>query len=179
MINLDWERLSDGAQAALAGKLAGLYGHERSAAAFNALAIDKQQALLIFAWRLRERQLWDAVRRIDNVYGEGGVGMSFAAWPGLESMLRRRKDFTRWFAAHGRSTSGFFERHRPRAALHFIRLDAGEPRWTVHFDLYGPAASVASRLLHIYHEKWRGMTPNWQSVAASLRSDGPAAYAAG
>ena len=58
-------------------KLAGLYGRGGDAEAFDALELDKQQSLLIFVRRLNHLQLWSVVRRVENVYGTGGVGMNF------------------------------------------------------------------------------------------------------
>ncbi len=69
----------------LSGKLSGLWGAATDEMAFDALTIDKQQALLIILSRLQAKNLWPFVRKINNVYGEGGVGIGFDAWPGLKS----------------------------------------------------------------------------------------------
>jgi hypothetical protein len=45
------------------------------------VAIDKQQAMMLLVDRLQTKGLWHLVKRITNVYGEGGVGMQFEAWP--------------------------------------------------------------------------------------------------
>ena len=106
-LRLSWRELSAATRQALEGKLVALYGARRDEVAFDALAVDKQQALLILARRWRELKLWETVRSVLNVYGEGGVGMNFAAWPLLESTLDRRDDFTRRFATHS-DTDGAF-----------------------------------------------------------------------
>ena len=104
-------------------KAGGALRRERDEDAFNALACDKQRALLILARRFSELGLWDAVRRIENVYGEGGVGMNFDAWPMLYSTLKRRTNFTSRFANHGDTTGGFIERGVGRASLHILFVD--------------------------------------------------------
>jgi len=121
---------------------------------------------LLIMRRLTALNLWSAVRRIDNVYGEGGVGMYFTAWPFLESVLRRRRDFTRWFARHPDNHGGFLERTRPRAALHFLYIDNGERRWNVHFDLHSGVASPASTVRHLVHERLLGRRPDWTQIKA-------------
>ena len=172
---LSWRELNADARAALQGKLEGLYGHERDESAFDALAVDKQQALLILVRRLRELKLWDTVRRVENVSGEGGTGMNFAAWPLLESTLRRRKDFTSWFATHGDTAGGFLERGKALAALHILYVEDGERRsWAAHFDLYNPWASPASAWRHLLHEKLRHETPGWRAIRAALWNRGRA-----
>ena len=166
---LRWHDLTPATRAALEGKLAGLYGHEQDDEAFDSLAVDKQQALLIFVRRLRELKLWDAVRRVENVYGEGGTGMNFAAWPLLESTLRGRADFTTWFARHTDTAGGFLERHRASAALHILYVDEeGKRRWAAHFDLYNPWASPLNAWRHLLHEKVRRGTPGWRTISAAL-----------
>lgn len=172
---LGWRELDAETRASLQGKLAGLYGHERDESAFDSLAVDKQQALLILMRRFAELKLWDTVRRVENVYGEGGTGMNFAAWPLLESTLRRRDDFTAWFATHGDTTGGFLERGRTRAALHLLYVDdAGrqqqpeQRRWAAHFDLYNPWASPVNAWRHLLHEKLRHETPGWRVIKSAL-----------
>ena len=48
---LRWDDLPDALRDDLAHKLEGLYGHADAASAFDLLAADKQQALLLFAAR--------------------------------------------------------------------------------------------------------------------------------
>jgi len=91
---LRWSDLPDDIRQALTDKLAGLWCSSGDAEAFNSLSIDKQQALLLILFRLRQKALWHLVRHITNLYGKDGVGIEFAPWPGLESTLARRKDFT-------------------------------------------------------------------------------------
>ena len=160
--------MSAATRAALERKLEGLYGATRDETAFDALAVDKQQALLILVRRWRELNLWETVRRVENVYGIGGVGMNFAAWPLLESTLDRRDDFTRWFATHGDTAGGFLERGRARGALHVLYVDGTERRWAAHFDLYNPWVSPINAWRHLLHEKMRGETPDWQAIKAAL-----------
>ena len=68
------------------------------AVAFESWPVDKQQALMLLMDRLQTKGLWHLVKRITNVYGEGGVGLQFEAWPMIESTLTRRRDFTRLMA---------------------------------------------------------------------------------
>jgi hypothetical protein len=163
-----WRELREETRHALAGKLVGLYGLERDEYAFDALPEDKQQALLMLARRLGELDLWEPVRRIENVYGEGGVGMSFQAWPVLVSTLRRRDDFTTLFASHSDNTGGFLERGRTRASLHFLYVDGVVRKWAVHFDLYNPWSSPLNAWRHFLHEKIRGETPDWKAISDAL-----------
>src|SRR5687768_8744696 len=107
-----WKELSGTLREALTGKLSGLWGAATDEEAFNACAVDKQQTLIIMATRLQAKNLWHVIRKIDNVYGEGGVGLGFSAWPLIESTLRGRKDFTRLFANHKDTTGGFYEKGR-------------------------------------------------------------------
>ena len=165
---LCWTDLPVRSRAALTGKLAGLYGAGSDAEAFDALAVDKQQTLLLLAGRLRQLGLWHAVKRIENVYGLGGVGMNFAAWPLLASALRRHKSFTTLFASHKDTAGGFLEIGRPQAALHFLYTEKIERRWAVHFDWHGPLASPMSALRHLYYEKWQRMNPDWRAIRAAL-----------
>lgn len=165
--DLTWQVLPLCARDAFSGRLTGLYGHETDEQSFNSLTEDKKQALLIIASRLIELNLWQAVRQIENVYGRGGVGMNFTAWPLLASILKRRKDFTTRFAAHRDSSGGFFER-RLRASLHFLYVDNGERCWSMHFDLYGPVASPVSFCQHLFYEKVRGITPDWRDIKPLL-----------
>jgi hypothetical protein len=171
---LAWTELPADARAALEGKLEGLYdiaGDAGDARVFDALTIDKQQALLLFARRLSRLRLWRAVLRVTNVYGEGGVGLEFVAAPNLRSRLRRSGRFTTRFAAHRDTAEGFYELRRPHAALHFLRARRGGHEWSVHFDLYAPLANPLSALRHLWHEKLRAETPRWEEIAAALGYD--------
>jgi hypothetical protein len=163
-----WKDLGEETRRALARKLEGLYGQERDEAAFDSLAEDKQEALLILLRRLSELELWHAVRRIDNVYGKGGVGMSFTSWPQLWSSLCRRADFTKLFANHSDNAGGFLERGKLLASLHFLHTDRNALNWGVHFDLYNPWASPFNAWRHLLHEKLRGETPDWKSIKKAL-----------
>lgn len=171
---LNWRDLSEETREGLGRKLEGLYGQGSDQNAFDALATDKQQALLILFRRLQELKLWHAVRRVENVYGMGGVGMDFAAWPLILSTLRRRSDFTRRFANHHDTTGGFIERGTgsPRASLHilYVEQENGARRWAAHFDLHHPWASPRSAWRHFVHEKLKGLTPDWRVISASLWS---------
>ncbi len=165
-----WRELNESVRFALAGKLCGLYGAPTDEAAFDALAPDKQQALLLLHGRMNELGLWPVVRSIDNVYGLGGTGMSFAAWPFILSTLQQRRDFTRLFANHGDTTGGFYERGRATAVLHFLYVDAAEQprRWAVHFDLHSPVHSPVSAFRHLRHEALGGVTPDCQAIKKCL-----------
>ena len=164
---LRWGELPEGTRAALARRLRGLYGGTGDAEVFDALAVDKQQALLILARRLVELKLWDAVRRVENVYGEGGVGMRFLAWPFLRSALgRRRAAFSTWFATHRDTSLGFIERGRRLGSLHVLHCEGCY--WEAHFDLYNPWASPANAWRHLLHEKIRREVPDWRTIGAAL-----------
>jgi hypothetical protein len=164
-----WARLPERLRASLERKLEGLYGGSKSETVFDHLAIDKQQALLIIARRLLALNLWDAVRRIENLYGEGGVGMNFLAWPYLKSTLERRRDFTALFARHHNTTKGFIERGTRSASLHILYRDDSTRRgWEAHFDLYNPWASPANAWRHLLHEKVHGQTPGWRTIGQAL-----------
>jgi hypothetical protein len=165
-----WATLPHQNRELLAGKLIGLWGAVSDEAAFDSWPVDKQQALLLLMNRLREMNLWHTVRRITNVYGEGGVGIQFLAWPMIESTLRRRSDFTRRFANHKDTTGGFYEKRRGDAILHFL-FQEGDPRqWYVHFDLYSPIHSVNSAVKHFRHEFLGGLTPDWKMIAKLLNT---------
>jgi hypothetical protein len=165
---LRWDELPQGARAALTNKLDGLYGQAGNESVFDALAVDKQQSLLLFARRLRELELWQHVERIENVYGTGGVGMNFLAQAHFASLLAGRPDFSSRFAVHRDCAEGFSEVNRSRAALHFLRMRDDARRWSVHFDLHAPAANPLSAFRHIWHEKLRRETPDWRVVKAAL-----------
>jgi len=165
---LRWDDLPGALRDNLTDKLAGLYGHTDAANAFESLAADKQQALLLFAARLGELNLWREIERIENVYGVGGVGMSFRAHGGLGDALAAHGQFTTRFAAHRDCAAGFCETGRARAALHFLRMKDDAPLWSIHFDLHAPAATPLSALRHLWREKVRGETPDWEAIKAVL-----------
>ena len=167
-VELTWADLSGETREMLRGKLAGLWGAESDAAAFDSWALDKKQALLLLLKRMEAKQLWHLVKRITNVYGEGGVGLQFEAWPMIESTLSRRNDFTRMMANHTDTTGGFYEKQRAAAVLHFLFLE-GEPRtWYVHFDLYSPVHSAGSMWKHLRHEFMGKVKPDWRMIATFL-----------
>ena len=172
----NWRELPAETRAALAGRLAGLYGARTDEAAFDALSLDKRRALLLFVRRLTELKIWRGVVRVRNVYGTGGVGMEFAARSRLERALGLRGDFTRRFAARAGGSGGFRERGARRAALHFLYEggDARGRRWSVHFDLDNPLASPLHALRHLYREVWRGATPDWRAIEDALGRSSPA-----
>jgi hypothetical protein len=168
---LSWQDLPGEVREALTGKLSGLWGADSDAAAFNNFPVDKQQTLLILVSRLAAKGLWRLISRIDNVYGEGGVGIGFSAWPFIISTLRSRKDFTRLMANHKGTTGGFYERGRSSAVLHFIYENGPPQKWYVHFDLYSPVHSPASALKHLRHEFFGKLTPNWRMIQERLQAE--------
>jgi hypothetical protein len=163
-----WNDLSEGTRETLTGKLSGLWGAPSDEAAFNGLAIDKQQTLLIMAARLKAKDLWQVIRKIENVYGEGGVGLAFDAWPIVESTLRTRKDFTSFLANHKDTTAGFYEKGRADAVLHFLFVEGVPRKWYVHFDLYSPVYSPLSALKHLRYEFIGKLTPDWRMIQKCL-----------
>ena len=165
-----WKDLAADVRDAIAGKLTGLWGAASDEAAFDNFAIDKQQALLIIASRMRAKELWHVVNKIDNVYGEGGVGIGFSAWPFILSTLRGRKDFTKFMANHKDTTGGFYERGRPDSVLHFLYVDGKPQKWYVHFDLYSPVHSPVSAWKHMRHEFIGKLTPDWRMIKDSLNA---------
>jgi hypothetical protein len=166
-----WEDLADEAREALSGKLSGLWGAVSDEAAFNGLALDQQQALLIILYRLLAKGLWQVIRKIDNVYGKGGVGIDFSAWPSIESTLKARRDFTRFLAKHRNTTGGFYEKGRGDAVLHFLFAEGKTRKWHVHFDLYSPVHSPASALKHLRYEFLGKLTPDWRMIQRVLNSE--------
>ena len=170
--SLSWTNLPYETRELLSGKLAGCWGAPSDEAAFDSWPLDKQQALLLLLNRMQLKGLWHLVKRITNVYGEGGVGLQFEAWPMIESTLSRRRDFTRMFANHKDTTGGFYERQRSAAILHFLYQE-GEPRtWYVHFDLYSPVHSPGSMWNHLRHEFLGKVKPDWRLIAKYLNHQG-------
>ncbi len=167
---LRWSELPAQAHHALTGRLVGLWGAVSDEAAYESLTEDKQQALLLVLSRMQAKDLWYLVRSIDNVYGEGGVGMGFAAWPLIESTLRRRKDFTRVFANHKDTSGGFYEKGRAQAILHFLFQEGSPRRWYVHFDLYSPVHSFSSAGKHLRHEFIGKICPDWKMIKQCLKA---------
>ena len=167
---LKWAELDQATRDILGKKLDGLYGYGATPAAFDSIALDKQQAILLLMRRLVALNLWDAVRIISNAYGEGGVGIYFTAWPYLWSTLNRRKDFTQRFARHKDNTGGFLEKTRLNATLHFLYIDEGtdnsERQWHVHFDRYGPWGSPFTTARHLLNEKFLARHPDWRTISA-------------
>ena len=167
--SLSWARLAENMRAALGGRLAGLFEHTSDEAAFDSLAADKQQSLLLFVSRLGRLGLWDSVLGVTNVYGVGGVGLEFFVADDFSTALDAHPLFTRRFAAHGDTAEGFLEKGRARAALHILRPRDGRDRhWAAHFDLHSPLATPASALRHFYIEKVRGRTPDWREIRIAL-----------
>jgi hypothetical protein len=159
-----WAELIEEEQGRYRNKLSGIYGHEGDEAAYNALTQDKHEALRLISDRLIRAGLWQHVGRIVNVYGVGGVGMYFSPVDDLDSELRRRKEFTRWFARHHDNSGGYLEKGRAHASLHFLYIDPpeGEREWHVHLDLYGGWGSVITAIQHLYWERWRKYRPDWR-----------------
>lgn len=165
---LKWRELSPATRRALAGRLVGLYERRADHSAFDELPVDKQQSLLILLRRFRELKLWETVRRVENVYGLGGVGMNFAVWPFIKSTLERRGDFTAWFARHSDTDGGWIERGVGRASLHVLYVEKEERQWAAHFDLYNPWASPVNAWRHLLNEKFRHYTPDWRAISSSI-----------
>jgi len=166
---LSWNDLTFDTRQQLAGKLNGLWGKTSDRDAFEFLVVDKQQALLLLLERVTAKELWHTVQRVENVYGLGGVGMGFRAWPMIHSTLLRRNDFTRRFARHRHTSGGFYEKYRARAVLHFIFQEGIPPSWYVHFDLFSPVFSLSSLSHHLRFEAFGGLKPDWQMIRQSLK----------
>jgi len=81
---LTWRTLSSETRELLSGRLVGIWGAASDEAAFDSWPLDKKQALLLLAERLNEKGLWQLVKQVTNVYGEGGVGIQFIAWAMIE-----------------------------------------------------------------------------------------------
>ena len=149
-----------------------MYGGGDDGEVFDSLAVDKQQALLIILRRFQSLGLWGTVHRVENLYGEGGVGMNFDAWPFIRSQLERRREFTAWFARHRGTSGGFVERGARRGCLHILYRAKGRCKWEAHFDLYNPWVSPLNAWRHLLHEKMRKETPDWRTIAAALGYQG-------
>ena len=165
---LEWSELDSQLRQDLNGRLVGLWGAESDEAAFNALPIDKQQALLLLMDRLQAQSLWHLIKSIGNVYGEGGGGREFVPLASFEATLTQRKDFTRRWARHRDTSGGFYEKSRTSAVLHFLYVNGGPRRWYVHFDLHIPVHSAASAFRHVRHEFLSKSNPDWRMIAAAL-----------
>ncbi len=166
---LRWKDLPFDVREAFDGRLIGLFGASDDQTAFNSLGEDKQQALLLILERMRAKQLWHVTRKVENVYGQGGVGMGFSAWPLIESTLSRRKDFTRRFANHKDTTGGFYEKGRADAVLHFLYQEGNPRKWYVHFDLHSPVHSVNSVARHLRYEFIGKVCPDWKMIKQCLK----------
>lgn len=166
---LRWTDLSHELRDSLAGKLSGLWGAGSDQEAFDALSIDKQQALMLIVSRMQARRLWHLVRKLENVYGEGGVGIAFLAWPALQSTLERRREFTRFLANHRDTNGGFYERGLSGAVLHFLYVNGNPRKWFVHFDLHSPVHSAGSAFKHLRDEFIGKVTPDWRTIKELIR----------
>ena len=168
--SLTWANLPYETRELLTGKLAGLWGAASDEAAFDSWTVDKKEGMLLLLNRLDCKGLWHLVKKVTNVYGEGGVGLQFEAWPMIESTLKRRRDFTRIFANHKDTHGGFYEKDRPDAILHFL-FQEGQPRtWYVHFDLYSPVHSPGSVWKHFRHEFVGKVKPDWRMIGKCFKS---------
>jgi hypothetical protein len=163
-----WKDLSREVQDALAGRLAGLWGHATDEEVFSACSVAKQQTLLIMASRLQAKELWHLIQKVINVWGEHGVGIDFSPAERVDAMLRARKDFTTFMANHKGTTGGFYEKGRSDAILHFIYTDGTPQKWGVHFDLYSPVHSPLSVFKHLRHEFIGNLFPDWRMVQERL-----------
>ena len=168
--SLTWATLPYATRELLTGRLAGLWGAPTDEAAFDSWTLDKKQGMFLLLNRMHDKGLWHLVKKVTNVYGEGGVGLAFEAWPMIESTLNRRRDFTRRFANHSDTAGGFYETDRGDAILHFL-FQEGKPRtWYVHFDLYSPVHSPGSMWKHFVHEYVGKVKPDWRTIAKCLKA---------
>jgi hypothetical protein len=163
-----WNSLLKEERLLLGGRLVGLYGHRSDGAAFDSLSIDKQQALLLLMGRFDRLGLWERVRGIENVYGEGGVGFAFIASNDFKACIQLNSQFTSRFATHSNTEAGFLERGRRSAALHVLYARSDRDCWEAHFDLYSPVGSVSSAIMHLFKEKLAGKTPNWIEIREAI-----------
>jgi hypothetical protein len=169
--SLTWATLPYARRELLTGKLVGLWGAATDEVAFDSWTLDKKQGMLLLVNRMQCKGLWHLVKKVTNVYGEGGVGLQFEAWPMIESTLKRRNDFTRLFANHRDTTGGFYEKRRGDAILHFL-FQEGQPRtWYVHFDLYSPVHSPGSIWKHFRHEFVGKVKPDWRVISKCLNHE--------
>jgi hypothetical protein len=169
--SLTWATLPYARRELLTGKLVGLWGAATDEVAFDSWTLDKKQGMLLLVNRMQCKGLWHLVKKVTNVYGEGGVGLQFEAWPMIESTLKRRNDFTRLFANHKDTTGGFYEKRRGDAILHFL-FQEGQPRtWYVHFDLYSPVHSPGSIWKHFRHEFVGKVKPDWRVISKCLNHE--------
>jgi hypothetical protein len=166
--DVSWATLPPKTRELLRGKLAGLWDAPTDEAAFDSWPLDKKQALLLLLHRLCAKGLWDLVKRVKNVYGEGGVGLEFEAWPKIKSTLSARRDFTHRFANHRNTSGGFYEKDRETAVLHFLFAEDEPRRWYVHFDLYSPVHSLRSAWRHLRHEYLGQLKPDWRLIGKHL-----------
>jgi len=166
---LTWVQLQTSTKAALSGKLNGLFGWPRTDEVFDSLEVNRQQALLLLLRRLQDCNLWEYVRVISNVYGEGGVGIEFTAWPGLRAALSRRRNFTGRLAGHRNNEGGFRERRKDGPVLHVVMVEMAERRWAAHFDFYDPLSGPSGLWRHIYRESWRRELPSWHHIGGPIR----------
>lgn len=165
---LRWKDLSGEYREALSGKLTGLFEKPDDESAFDSLSVPAQQALLLILGRFIEKDLWKFVINISNVWGKGGVGFSFTAWPMISSTLSRRKDFTQLFANHRNTDGGFYETGRARSVMHFLYRNGNPREWFVHFDLYNPLHSPAGAWRHFRYEVLSETKPDWCMIQQGL-----------
>ena len=165
---LRWVELPRDSREALSGKLTGLWGAPGDEEAFDRLSVDGQQALLLIWTRLTAKGLWATVRKISKIWGLGGVGFEFIAWPMIESTLSRRRDFTRFFANHRNTDGGFYEKGRAQSVMHFLYVEGTDRQWSFHFDLYNPLYSPLMAWKHVRHEVFSSVKPDWQAIKRGL-----------
>ena len=166
-----WENLTQAKQHSLLGKIEGLYNHTIAPAAFNSLSLDKQQALLLLLQQFSTLHIWQHVRKIENVYGEGGVGMNFIAWPSFLETLHWHKEFSRRMAKRPGNDGGFRERRARFGGLHILYKGKGESRnWDAHFDMFNPLFSPANAARHVWNEVINSRSPNWLMVRDWLKT---------